>query len=225
MNKIYLLIVLLFSITISAQIEVDSVRYKHALKAPKTLDVTYLARYLKAGAKSNEKTVETFYYWIHQNIEYDNELSKKQVITEEDTSVKKTLEKRKTICDGYSLLFLELCQAVKIDCVKIAGIALIGDDKEGQPHAWNAVNLNNKWLLIDSTWGSGGSFSPDTYEKHLNLKYLFGAPDYFIITHLPDDSKWQLLEKTITKNDFLSKTWIEKRIREFYDSSVHIQSE
>lgn len=225
MKKICLIILILFSINVSAQIKVDSIRFKYALRAPKTLDVKYLARYLKAGAKSDEKTVETFFYWIHQNIEYDYELSKKQDINEEDTSVKKTLEKRKTICDGYSKLFLDLCQAIKIECVKIVGIAQIGDEKEGQLHAWNAVKINDKWLLVDSTWGSGGNFFPESYEKNLNLKYLFGEPDYFIITHLPDDSKWQLLKKPVSKDEFLSTAWIEKRIIEFYDNSIELKAE
>ena len=225
MNKFFLIIIVLFSINVSAQIKVDSLRYKYASKAPKTLDVKYLARFLKAGAKSEEKTVETFFYWIHQNIEYDYVLLKKQDISTEDISVKRTLETKKTICAGYSNLFLELCQAVKIECVEIEGIAQVSDEKVGEPHAWNAVNINGKWLLVDTTWGSGGNWLPDTYEKILNLKYLFGKPDYFILNHFPSDEKWQLLEKPITKDEFSSTAWIEKRIIEFYNSTIELKYE
>ena len=224
MNKIFLIIIL-FNLNISAQIKVDSIRFKHALKAPKTLNVKYLARFLNVGAKSDEKTVETFYYWIHQNIEYDYNLLKKEHKTEEDISVKTTLENKKTICSGYSDLFFELCQSVKIECVKINGVAQVGSEKEGQPHAWNAVKLNEKWLLIDTTWGSGGEFYPETYEKNLNLKYLFSNPESFILNHLPEENKWQLLETPITKDEFSSVSWIEKRIIEFYNSSIDLESE
>lgn len=223
MNKICLIFLILYGVKTTAQIKVDSIRFRHAQKAPKTLDVKYLARFLKAGAKSEEKTVETFFYWIHQNIEYDYELSKKQEISIEDTSVKRTLETKKTVCDGYSKLFLELCQAVKIECVRIEGIAQIGDETEGQLHAWNAVKIKDKWHLVDTTWGSGGSFLPDTYEKFLNLKYLFGEPDYFIITHFPSESEWQLLEKTITKAEFFSTLWIEKRKIISEESSIELK--
>ena len=222
MNKICLIILILFSINISAQIKVDSIRFNHAEKAPKTSDIKYLASFLKSGAKSESKTVETFFYWIHQNIKYDYELSKKPEISIKDISVKRTLETKKAICDGYSYLFLELCKAAKIECVRIEGIAQSNDEREGQPHAWNAVKINEKWLLVDTTWGSGGSLFPDVYVQFLNLKYLFGEPDYFILTHLPSDSKWQLLENPITKVEFSSTTWIEKRIIEFYNSSVEL---
>ena len=61
--------------------------------------------------------------------------------------------------------------------------------------------------------------------KILNLKYLFGKPDYFILNHFPSDEKWQLLEKPITKDEFSSTAWIEKRIIEFYNSTIELKYE
>ena len=135
MKKLFFLLFIFFCSSIFAQMQVDSLRYKRAQKAPKTLDVKYLARFLKAGAISDEKTVETFYYWIYQNIEYDIELSKMKGKGVRDVSVKKTLENKKTICSGYANLFFELCQAVKIECVVVNGVCRANDQKSDGSHS------------------------------------------------------------------------------------------
>lgn len=217
MKKLFFLFFIFFYSSIYAQMQVDSLRFKRAQKAPKTFDVKYLARFLKAGAISDEKTVETFYYWVHQNIEYDVELSKKDSISEIDISVLKTLENKKTICAGYANLFFELCQAVKIECVVVEGVAQIDDEKTAQLHAWNAVKINNKWQLLDATWGSGGFFIPENYEKLLNLNFLFCKPENFILEHFPNEEKWQLLIQPVSKLEFSSEEYIEKR-KSFYES-------
>lgn len=218
MNKRHFIIFLIIiNYSSIAQIKVDSLRYKYALKAPKTDNVKYLARFLRAGAtNSNEKAIETFFYWITQNISYDFELMRKEGISENDISVITTLETKKTICAGYAKLLFELCNAVKIECVIIPGISqnFFGNNSLG--HDWNAVKINDKWLLVDSTWGSGGSiFSSDEFIKELDMRYLFADPNFFIIDHLPDEEDWQLLEKPISREVFIGKEWQEKRMRKF----------
>jgi transglutaminase/protease-like cytokinesis protein 3 len=212
MKKLFFLFFVFFCSSIFAQIQVDSLRYKRAQKAPKILDVKYLARFLRAGAMTDEKTVETFYYWIHQNIEYDVDLSKKDNLTEADVSVLKTLENKKTICAGYANLFFELCQAVKIECVVVEGVAQNNDEKISLPHAWNVVKLNNEWKFIETTWGSGGVSEEGSFVPELDLTYLFCKPENFILEHFPDEEKWQLLTNPISKVEFSSKEYIEKRI-------------
>ena len=222
MKKLFVLFFIFFYSSISAQIEIDSLRYKRAQKTPKTLDVKYLARFLRAGALSDEKTVETFYYWIHQNIEYDVELSKKDNLTKTDVSVLKVLENKKSICAGYANLFFELCQAVKIECVVVEGVAQIDNDKTAQPHAWNAVKINDKWKLIDAAWGSGGTLESGAFFKYLDLNYLYSKPENFILEHFPNEEKWQLLAQPISKLDFSSNEYIEKRKSFFNSRAVSI---
>lgn len=53
MKKLVILFFVFFCSSIFAQMQVDSLRYKRAQKAPKTFDVKYLARFLKAGAMSD----------------------------------------------------------------------------------------------------------------------------------------------------------------------------
>lgn len=226
MRYLYLLLFFLFFFNLSAQLKIDSLRYKRALKAPQTTDVKFLARFLKVGAKTDNKIVETFYYWIAHNITYDAKLYKDNNATDEDVSVKSILVKRKTICDGYSNLILELCQAVKIECIKIIGYGK-NYDSETEGHAWNAVKINGKWQLIDVTWGTGSFLDRElqNYSKEIDLKYLFGDPDYFIIDHFPEEESWQLLDFPINKEKFLGSEWDEKRLKKYKDGVKIIEIE
>ena len=219
MKKIYAVFLVLLSFHLSAQAPVDNTLYNHALKAPKTTDVKHLARYLSAGdTRPDAKTLETFFYWIAQNIAYDTVLYKKGTITDEDVSVAKTLRNKKSVCAGYSQLLLELCEAVQIECLIIEGTARYYNmGPTGAGHAWNAVKINGKWELIDTTWGSGYLESSGKFKKQLDLRFFFADPKWMIIEHFPDDEKWQLLENPITTTVFNGKEWEEKRLRLFYN--------
>jgi transglutaminase/protease-like cytokinesis protein 3 len=210
--------VLFFQFSLIAQQKVDSVRYKYALRAPKTTDVKYLARYLRAGVSdSKEKTVETFFYWIAQNIGYDVDLMNKKDRIYADIAVLTTLENKKTICSGYSKLLFELCHAVKIECAVINGVARSYTDTKNEGHSWNAVKMNDKWQLIDATWGSGGIDLDKIYHKKIKMKYFFADPNFMIIDHFPDLTEWQKLDEPIGIEQFNSKEWNEKRFRKFND--------
>jgi transglutaminase/protease-like cytokinesis protein 3 len=222
MKKLFILFFILFYSSDFAQIQVDSLRYKRALKAPKTLDVKFLARFLRAGAMSDEKTVETFYYWIQQNIKYDVDLWKKEGKSFDDVSVVKTLENKKTVCSGYAILFFELCQAVKIECVVVDGVSRCNNEKYDGNHSWNIVKINGNWKLIDTTWGSGGVSENGDFVPELDLTYLFCKPENFILEHLPNDEKWQLLIHPISKDQFSSEEYIERRKLFFESRSVSL---
>lgn len=78
----------------------------------------------------------------------------------------------------------------------------VGDRITGPTnHAWNAIKINDEWYLIDSTWGAGyiryGGFVRDFDEF-----YFLSPPEQFVYNHLPVDSRWQLLDKPLTKEEF-----------------------
>lgn len=139
-------------------------------------------------------------------------MSKKDNLSKTDISVLKVLENKKTICAGYANLFFELCQAVKIECLVVEGVAQNNDEITAQPHAWNVVKLNNDWKFIETTWGSGGISETGDFVSELDLTYLFCEPKNFILEHFPNEEKWQLLTHPISKVEFSSKDYIEKRI-------------
>ncbi|KFP65805.1 Kyphoscoliosis peptidase, partial [Cariama cristata] len=96
-----------------------------------------------------------------------------------------------------------------IQCMKLSGYSKGYGYKMGQTftgdsdHAWNAVYLDGRWHLLDSTWGSGSvddSFTEFTFRY--NEFYFLTHPALFINNHFPDNSNWQLLKPTLTLKDF-----------------------
>lgn len=194
---------------------IDSVRYAYAQKAPKTLELATLVNYLKKGTKDDKKIVETFFYWITLNIQYDIKLRNKVGLTTEDISLDSVLLKKKTICSGYSELLWAMCGLADIECEVVKGIAqeYLSKRVYRTNHAWNAVKINNKWYLIDATWGSGGiNAGNNTYGAELNMNCFLTEPTLLIIDHLPEDKKWQLLNRPISLNQFQSKAWNDRRL-------------
>ena len=113
----------------------------------------YLFR--KSFNLKEEQKVYLSYYWIKNNIVYDRKG------LEEGTAVnnpKDVFNKRKTICSGFSKLFNELLLAMNYEESKIKYIHGYAKGRGYSPfkdhepkHAWNAVEINGKWCLIDTT--------------------------------------------------------------------------
>jgi transglutaminase/protease-like cytokinesis protein 3 len=127
--------------------------------------------------------------WITNNISYDvemlREINKKEAELKNDRKklekwrqrVNNQLQKRlvinkSAICQGYSSLLQEMCESAGIQCKIIEGYGRTLSQRIGYGkvnHAWNTVNLNNKWHLCDVTWASGyvtNEFSD--FNKHFN---------------------------------------------------------
>jgi len=75
------------------------------------------------------------------------------------------------------------------------------DSDDNYRHAWNAIKLNDKWILVDSTWGT--SKDQETSEYYFDIK-----PEFSILTHYPEDRKWQLLEQPLTLEEFNNSQFI-----------------
>jgi transglutaminase/protease-like cytokinesis protein 3 len=189
----------------------------YAKSAPDSVETSFrsLSDYLKGAAKNDKETVETIFYWMAINIVYIDDPH----YGAGDSVALTTLLTRKSGCEGTARLFYELCQAAQIECAVIFGIAEGGSFEGGRisrpNHGWNAVKLNDKWELVDATWGSGGSTlvgDSAVYITELDMRYLFADPKSFVVDHFPDDNKWQLLEQPISKRMFFSDTYELKRM-------------
>jgi tetratricopeptide (TPR) repeat protein len=166
----------------------------HALKAPadveKSLD--QLAEYLVKPAKTDRAKA------------YDADGFFKK--TRGDSTPEGVLVSRVAVCEGYSRLFHELAKRAGLETERVRGVAKgieTATEKGPQGHAWNAVKIDGQWRLIDSTWGAG-TLRGAKFEKSYDDYYLFIAPERLIFTHLPEDSKWQLLDPAISREEFES---------------------
>ncbi|KAI9349505.1 hypothetical protein BDR26DRAFT_627202 [Obelidium mucronatum] len=127
------------------------------------------------------------------------------------------LHSRSSVCDGYSNLFLALCEAAprfegheEIYAFKISGLARgvnleAGDtvtDLNG--HAWNSVYVNGEYRFIESTWAAGSAEGNSFKKLFLPIPYFLAAPELFIYTHIPSkgDSQ-QYLPEPLTHQEWL----------------------
>ena len=75
------------------------------------------------------------------------------------------LIKGSSVCAGYALILTETLEYVGIKC------KYVGNDT----HAWNLVQLNNKWYCTDLTWDAQNGLS--------QLKYCLRSNKFFAQTH------------------------------------------
>lgn len=71
------------------------------------------------------------------------------------------------VCDSYAGAFKMLCDSAGILCITVTG------NGRGGPHAWNYVNLYDRWYAVDVTWNdptggpTGTPVSGVEHEKYL----------------------------------------------------------
>ncbi len=194
---------------------------QHALTASSsvTKSLESLTRYLAKPASNDLEKVRSFYVWITNNISYDTKAffsgSQKQYTSDE------VLNRKKAVCQGYSVLLKEMCNLENIQCEMIPGYSKGYGYNSSKPlnntdHAWNAVKIDNTWYLIDATWGSGYLNQNDRFEKHFSNEFFLSDPSTFIYKHLPADPMWQLLGSTVSFDVFQSDTI---KIKEYLSSA------
>lgn len=191
---------------------------EHAIRASKSVatNVEDLANYLTKPAKSDQEKVRSFYKWITNTITYDIHAflnSKLELNSDNETFLKR----KKGVCQDYSNLFKALCDASDIKCFVISGYSKgygFNPKKSfGMPdHAWNAVEIDGEWHLVDATWGSGYINSETKFVRSFNEKFFLGEPKDFILTHLPIDPMWQLLKCPLTIENFSKDSISVKKI-------------
>jgi hypothetical protein len=181
---------------------------KYALNAPLSAEASIesLAAYLVAPARNEREKARSIFRWITDNIDYNVEgyfTGSFGNLESEDV-----LKSRKSVCEGYSDIFMSLAQAAGLEAVRIAGY---GKGYSYQPgknisgpsnHAWNAVKINGSWYLMDSTWGAGYINKDKRFVREFDDQYFMTPPAEFVFDHLPENESWQLLSKPISKSDF-----------------------
>lgn len=111
--------------------------------------------------------------------------------------------RRTAVCAGYAKLMEALGQAIGEDILYLVGDARTQtSDLSGQGHAWNAVNIEGNWYLIDATWDSG-YVDRSGFTKQYKTDYLFPPPAAMVVTHFPNDAAWQLLPTPLSQGEFL----------------------
>lgn len=139
------------------------------------------------------------YKWITENIDFDwNQKNR-------NTAVIYDLGKADS--DGISALFSLFCSYFNIESKSITGYIKLGKYQNFEElitktsFTWNYIKINSNYYLVDVSLGKGYF---ENGEFNLEYSDLFFAtkPEIFIHYHYPNESKWQLLSKTYTINQF-----------------------
>ncbi|XP_053159217.1 kyphoscoliosis peptidase-like isoform X2 [Hemicordylus capensis] len=155
-------------------------------------------------AHSDLEKVRAIWMWTCHNIEYDV----KAYHTEAKwiTEPAEIFQFRKCVCSGYAAFFGKMCSIAGIECKKLSGFAKGKKKLKGfknPNHSWNAVYLDGRWHLLDSTWGSGYvTNSSSKFVFCYNEFYFLTHPAFFIDNHFPEDPKWQLLKPALTLEQY-----------------------
>jgi len=118
------------------------------------------------------------------------------------------IERGTTVCAGYAWLYNDLARSIglKSDFIigDVRGYRGTPDDELISPyqHAWNGVNIDGVWYLLDATWGARqpGEAAADYQARSA---YYFATPaNQLIFDHLPETTEWQLLAAPVPADAF-----------------------
>ncbi len=163
--------------------------------------IVAVARYLADRESDRFRLVKALHDWVADRIAYDAPSYAAHKYPPQDAeSVFRT---RKSVCAGYAQLLTELGKQAGVEIVYVVGDARTeGQRERGEGHAWNAVKIEGRYYLVDATWDSG-SVSGTTFKKGYRTEYFLTPPEVFGLDHFPDDARWQLREKPISRGDFM----------------------
>jgi len=152
-----------------------------------------------------EKT-RAIWIWITHNITYDTDsyFSGRPGPTDAEGTFKAC----SSVCNGYAELFVLLAEGLKLEAVKISGYGKgysynEGTIPDGTNHAWNAIRIEGKWHLFDSTWGAG-HLRGRNFEWAYEEFFFDTPPEKMIFSHFPEDSDFQLMKRPVTRKLFFN---------------------
>ena len=102
-------------------------------------------------------------------------------------------------CDAHAAVFAGLCRAMGLECETVTGRVrfavppgadLAADSKPLAPgqwlvsHAWNAVRIDGRWGLVDTTMGTKSA------KDAVADDYFLADPAVVTTDHVPDDPRW-----------------------------------
>jgi len=159
---------------------------------------------LTNGISDQFLKAKTLHDWICDNIAYDASMYFSGKVTAQDYIA--VLKKKMAVCSGYSNLFNQMCKLAGMESIGIngysKGFGYTGKIGKNTDHAWNAINIGNKWYLIDVTWDAG-SLDQKTYIKEYSTEWLFLDSRPFLYSHLPEEDAYQYYAPVLTADDFM----------------------
>ncbi len=175
---------------------------EYVKKCPNSIknDFNKISIYLNKICVTDLEKARAIYIWLIYNIDYDDYGFNYKKIR--DCSADSVLRSKKTVCEGFSNLYLAFGLSLKLDIKKVHGYAKgygynSKDKFRDTDHAWNIIKINNNWRIFDATWGQ--SYGINNNGKLVSVKkidnYWFNLDPYeSIFNHLPKDTSFQFVK-------------------------------
>jgi hypothetical protein len=164
---------------------------------------------LTNGISDQLLKAKTLHDWICDNIAYDTNIYFSGKFTPQDYI--SVLKKQLAVCSGYTNLFNQMCKLAGIESIGIngysKGFGYTGKIGNYIDHSWNAININNKWHLIDVTWDAG-YVDHKIFIKEYSTEWLFLDSRPFLYSHLPEEDAYQYYAPVLTADDFIREPYI-----------------
>ncbi len=184
---------------------------RHATTAPASVEdsIDELARYLTQKTQTDAEKARVIFRWITLKIDYETDEGYWEYPPE--ICAEQAFKRRSAVCNGYSSLFEALAERSGLEIVRIRGYSkgdtyYPGKRFSAPNHEWNGVKIDGRWYLIDATWGSG-FIKKGRFARKFDDYYFLTPPEYFIFDHFPEDPKWQLLPRPVTKSEFEARPY------------------
>ncbi len=197
------------------------------LKYPRFSKVEDLADRISNDFTSDENKTRAAFFWLTKNIRYnlkeyynpnqrsyrfsysseEDKINKLQAI--KDKLIADTFKNKTGVCEEYAQSFKKICDLLHIESEVIKGYVRnnareIGKISKSTNHAWNAVKVNGKWIILDATWAAGSEYNGKWIRNFNN--YFFDIPkDKILKTHYPEDQLWVLRFGRMTIDQFYNQ--------------------
>ncbi|WP_291152933.1 transglutaminase domain-containing protein [Flavobacterium sp. UBA7680] len=214
------------------------------LKYPNFGSVEKLAERIQKDFASERDKARAIYSWVTLNINYDAKKffspsdtktfsSKdgsqidKQMEYYRDNQIKKTFRSKKGVCEDFSNLYEQIGALCGLKVKVISGDAKVDLNDIGRKrlysnHAWNMVEIDGKWTLVDVTWGEGYlDYKTKTAVKEFTPIYFDMDPKYFYAKHFPESENkdFKIDEKSYLNGALIYDEMIEKKCEIFLPQS------
>ncbi len=121
---------------------------------------------LGVSGKSEYDKVKSIYDYITARVSYDyNEGNSSTVKSPVSYTAYGALINKKSVCQGYALLFYRMCNQAGVKCRLVTGRAKGSNGVE--QHAWNIVRIGSKYYNVDATWDAAMKQASQDYEYFL----------------------------------------------------------
>lgn len=164
-------------------------------------DFASVARYIAEHEANPYQQVRAIHDYVAQRIAYDVEGLKPGKYPSYEP--KDVFDRRMGVCAGYANLVQAMVEAIGGKAIVVAGFSREASSTLGNgDHAWNAVEIEGQWYLLDVTWDAG-TVNEGRFQRGYRTDYLFTPPELFVQTHLPALPEWQLLEVPVSRGEFM----------------------